>query len=161
MHGLPLPFNISLSLALPVTFLPPNSVTSENSNSLMLWLESAKRSTLRRDTSPSSLCLCSVTQSRLTLCDSLDCSPPGYSVLGIFQARILEWVTISSSGGSSPPRDWTHISRVSCLAGGFFMQWVISAGDWGDKEEKEREHPLELSHLEEGKRSQAVILWFP
>ena len=41
--------------------------------------------------------LCSVSQSHLTLCDPMDCSPPGSSVLGIFQARILEWVAISYS----------------------------------------------------------------
>ena len=40
----------------------------------------------------------------------MDCSPPGSSVHGILQARILEWVPISSSRGSSPPRDRTHIS---------------------------------------------------
>jgi len=46
-------------------------------------------------------CSCSV----VSLCDPMDCSPPGSSVHGILQARILEWVAISSSGGSSPPRD--------------------------------------------------------
>ena len=40
---------------------------------------------------------------------------------GISQARILEWVAISSSRGSSRPRDWTLISWVSCFAGGFFF----------------------------------------
>ena len=59
-------------------------------------------------------------QSCLTLCDPTDCSPPGSSVHGISQARILEWVTISSSRGSSRPRDWTRISYVSCVAGGLF-----------------------------------------
>ena len=44
------------------------------------------------------------------LCDPMDCSPPGTSVHGISQGRILEWVAISSSRGSSQPRDWTHIS---------------------------------------------------
>ena len=58
-----------------------------------------------------------VTQCVLTLCDPMDCSLPGFSVHGISQARILEWVAISSSRGSSPPRDWTYIS---CLAGRFF-----------------------------------------
>ena len=43
-------------------------------------------------------------QSCLTLCDPMDYSPPGSSVCGIFQARMLEWVIISFSGGSSPPR---------------------------------------------------------
>ena len=40
----------------------------------------------------------------------MDCSPPGSSVHGISQAKILEWVAISSSRGSSQPRDWTHVS---------------------------------------------------
>ena len=52
--------------------------------------------------------------------DPRDCSPPGSSVHGTFQARILEWVTISFSRGSSQPRDRTRISCVSCMAGGFF-----------------------------------------
>ena len=50
----------------------------------------------------------------LTLCDSMDSSPPGSSVCGIFQTRILEWVPISYSRGSSEPRDWIHISCASC-----------------------------------------------
>ena len=53
-------------------------------------------------------------QSCLTLWDPTDCSPPGSSVHGILQARILEWVAISSYRGSAPPRDQTHISYVSC-----------------------------------------------
>ena len=57
------------------------------------------------------MCVCS--QLPLTLCDPMDWSPPGSSVHGIFQARILEWVTISSSQGSSRPRDRTHISCIS------------------------------------------------
>ena len=48
----------------------------------------------------------------LTICDPMDCSPPGSSVHGILQARILEWVVISFSRGS-PPRDWTCISRIA------------------------------------------------
>ena len=51
-------------------------------------------------------------QSCLTLCDP-DCSPPGPSVHGILQARILECVSMPSSRGSSPPTDWTCISLVS------------------------------------------------
>ena len=51
-------------------------------------------------------------QSCSTLRDPMDCSPPGSSVHGIFQARILR-VTISSSGGSSPPRDRTRVSYIS------------------------------------------------
>ena len=47
----------------------------------------------------------SVTQSRLTLCDPVDCSPPGSSVPGILQARILEWAAVSSSRRSSRPNE--------------------------------------------------------
>ena len=52
-----------------------------------------------------------------TFCNPMDCSPPGSSVLGIFQAKILEWVAIAFSRGSSQPRDQT---QVSCTAGRFF-----------------------------------------
>jgi len=48
----------------------------------------------------------------------MDCSPPDFSVHGIFQARILEWVAISFSRTSSQPRGQTHISRIS---DGFFI----------------------------------------
>ena len=58
-------------------------------------------------------CVCSVAKLCLTLCNPVDCHPPGSSVHGIFQARILEWVAISSSRGSSGPRDQTHVSCVS------------------------------------------------
>ena len=60
----------------------------------------------------------------LILCNPMDCSLPGSSVHGIFQARILEWVAISYSRGSSRPGVWTHISWVSCIAGIFFMVWA-------------------------------------
>ena len=55
-----------------------------------------------------------VTQSCPTLCDPMDCSLPHSSIRGIFQARVLEWVAISFSRGSSWPRDWT---QVSCIVG--------------------------------------------
>ena len=66
---------------------------------------------------PNMLCMCarSVAQSCLTLCNPMHCSPPGSSVHGVFQARILEWVAISYSIGSSWSRDWTHVSWVSCI----------------------------------------------
>ena len=51
-----------------------------------------------------------VAQSCLTLCNPMDCSLPCFSVHGIFQARLLEWVAISFSKGSSQPRDWTGVS---------------------------------------------------
>ena len=62
----------------------------------------------------------SVTQSSPSLCDPMDCSLTGSSVHGILQARILEWVAIPSSRGSSRSRDWTCVSSISCIAGGFF-----------------------------------------
>ena len=55
--------------------------------------------------------------SRLTLCNPMNCSPTGSSVHGILQARILEWVVISFSRGSSQPRDQTCVCRVSCVSG--------------------------------------------
>ena len=59
-------------------------------------------------------------QSCLTLCDLMDCSPPGSSIHGILQARILEWVAISSCRGSSQPENRTHVSYVSCVG-----RWVL------------------------------------
>ena len=83
--------------------------------SLVLWLESE------------------VAQLCPTLCDSMDYSPPGSSIHGILQARILQWVAISFSRGSSWPRDWT---RVSCIAGRCFTIWATRkahrlANGWG------------------------------
>ena len=62
-----------------------------------------------------------VSKSCPTLCEPMGCSPPGSSVHGILQARILAWVDLSSSKGSSWPRDGTPIS---CRAGGFFTIWA-------------------------------------
>ena len=62
-----------------------------------------------------------VTQSCQTLCDPINCSTPGSSVHGILQERILEWIAILFSRGSSWPRDWTW---VSCIAGRFFTIWA-------------------------------------
>ena len=56
----------------------------------------------------------------LTLCDPVDYSPPGSSVHGILQARILRWVAVSYSRGSSQPRGQTHISCISCIG-----KWVL------------------------------------
>ena len=60
-------------------------------------------------------------QSCLALCDPMDCSPPGSSIHGIFWARVLEWVAISFSRGSSRPRGWT---KVSFIAGRHFTIWA-------------------------------------
>ena len=58
------------------------------------------------------VCVCVCAQSCLALTNTMACNPLGSSVCGIFQARILEWGAISSSRGSSLPRDQTHISCV-------------------------------------------------
>ena len=82
-----------------------------------------------------------VAQSCPTLCDPVDCSPPSSSVHGTLQARILEWLAISSSRGSSQPGDRI---QVSCVAGGFspvratrqalggmqaFFPWPLCSGE--------------------------------
>ena len=54
-------------------------------------------------------------QSCPTLCNPIDGSPPGSPIPGILQARILEWVAISSFTRSSQPRDRTHFSCISCI----------------------------------------------
>ena len=65
-----------------------------------------------------------VTRSYLTLRDPMDCSPSGSSVHGVFQARILEWVAISSRV-SFRRREWTHIPCVFGIPGRFFTHWAI------------------------------------
>ena len=67
------------------------------------------------------MCVCLVSQSYPTRCCPLDCSPPGSSVHGILQTRILDWVAIPFSRGSSWPRDQT---RLSCIAGRLFAIWA-------------------------------------
>ena len=62
-----------------------------------------------------------VAQSFPTLCYPMDYSPPGFSVHRILQARILEWIAIPFSRGSSLPRDRI---LVSCIAGRFFIVWA-------------------------------------
>ena len=77
-----------------------------------------------RSQKPSScaVCVCVlVTQLCLTLCDPTNCSLPGFSVHGILQARIQEWIAIPFSRGSSQPGD---LSLLSCIAGRFFTVWA-------------------------------------
>ena len=69
-----------------------------------------------------------VTQSCPALCNPMDCSPPSSSVHGILQARILEWVAISFSRGSSWPRDQT---QVSCIAGRRLTAWATRGSPKG------------------------------
>ena len=70
--------------------------------------------------------------SHVWLCDPMDCSPPSSSVHGVLQVRILEWVAISCSRGSSWPRDGTGVSCVSCIVmrilyccATWEAQWII------------------------------------
>ena len=69
---------------------------------------------------------CSVAQSYPTLCGPMDCSPPGSSVHGIRQARMLVWVAMPSSRGSSQPRGRTCISFISCIG----RQVLITRATW-------------------------------
>ena len=62
-----------------------------------------------------------VAQSCSTLCDLMDCSLQCSSIHGIFQARVLEWVAICFSRGSSWPRDWI---LISCIVGRCFTIWA-------------------------------------
>ena len=67
-----------------------------------------------------------VSQLCLTLCDPVDCSSPGSSVHGIYQARILEGVAVPFSRVSSPPRVWT---QISCITGRFLTIWATKEAD--------------------------------
>ena len=65
--------------------------------------------------------LCVHAQLSPVLCDPMDCSLPDSSAHGIFKAKVLEWLAIFYSMGSSPPRDW---AQVSCIAGRLFTVWA-------------------------------------
>ena len=60
----------------------------------------------------------------LTLCNPMDYSSLGSSVHGLLQARMLACIAMPSSRDSSQPRDWTCVSCVSCIVGGFFTDWA-------------------------------------
>ena len=100
----------------------------DQSQALSLWSGSTASKTLDyQRTNPSRYQIMKeseseVTQSCATLCDPMDRSLPGFSVHGIFPARVLEWVAISFSRGSSQPRNRTRVSRV---AGRRFTLWPI------------------------------------
>ena len=83
--------------------------------------KSASLTTLKLLTVWSEVKSSQVAQSCPTLCDPMDCSPPGSSVRGTFQAWILEWVFFSFFRGSSWPRDRT---RASCIVGRRFTLWA-------------------------------------
>ena len=78
----------------------------------------------RRQTEKATYCMMLEVKSlsRVRLCDPVDCSLPGSSVHGIFQARVLEWVAISFSRGSFQPRGQTQVTRI---IGRRFTVWAI------------------------------------
>ena len=71
------------------------------------------------------MCVHAQSLHRVRLCDPIYCSLPCSSIYGILQPRILEWVAISFSRGSSWPRDWTHISCISYIGKQILYHWVI------------------------------------
>ena len=102
--------------------------------------------------------------SHLTLCDPLDCRPPGSSVRGILQASLLEWVAMPSSRGSSWPWDRTHVSCGSWIPGGFFivlLHWDTSKREsWPRMTQKSKAWSLKNPEFkrEEGR---ALVKAFP
>ena len=86
-------------------------------------------------------CCCWVSKLCPTLCDPMDCSPKGSSVHGISQARILEWVAISFSRGSSWPRDWICIS--------YNGRWALH--HWAAREAIKTDHMDSVGEGEGGK----------
>ena len=69
----------------------------------------------------STVCMCMLSHiSHIWLSDAMDCSWPDSSVHEILQSKILQWVAMFSSRGSSQPRGWTHVCCGSCIAGEFF-----------------------------------------
>ena len=98
-----------------LTFLPPNPLNAI----YYLAREMEAFVDLRARIASNVLCVlrAQMLQSCLTVCNPMDYSLPDSSVYGVFQARILEWVAMPSSRGSSQIRDQTQVSRI---AGGFF-----------------------------------------
>ena len=87
-----------------LTFIRTALIKKNTSNKC--WLGCSGKGTL--------LHCCVYAQSCPNLCDPVNCSPPGSSVHGIFQVRVVEWVSISSSRGSSHPRNRTQVSCIAC-----------------------------------------------
>ena len=91
-----------------------------------------------------------ITQTYPTLCDPIDCSSPGSSIHGIFQAIVLEWVAISFSRGSSRSRDQTQVSRI------VDRHFTI----WNTKEVYQGHQPW-IFIGRNGAEAEATILWAP
>ena len=98
---------------------------------IMAWMshrsQRTQRNSCKAHDSRKALCfdMCVLTHSVCwTLRDPMDCSPADFSASGILQARIPEWVAIPFSRGSSRPRDWTHVSWVSCIGRQILYHWI-------------------------------------
>ena len=104
------------------------------------------------------MCVCSIAQLCPMNCP-MDCSS---SVHGISQARILEWVAISFSRGSSWPRSWTHISCISCMGRWVVYHWATweASTVWGHSKKMVVDEPGSRLSLN-SKSTGALILDFP
>ena len=96
-----------------------------------------------------------VAQLCLTLRDPIDCSPPGSSIYGIFQARVLEWVAIAFSASG---KEWTllsgHYFLLQLLCAGFSVRWLLLLQSTGPR-------ALSLQQLQFlGSKSRAQAQWF-
>ena len=111
---------------LPLSHFPSFVARFGNGTPLHLFIQSrnlAFSSSSNQSLHPINLppwCACMYDQSYVTLCDPVDCCPPASSAHRIFQARVLEWVAISYSRGSSQPKDQT---QISCIGRRFFTTW--------------------------------------
>ena len=88
---------------------------------------------------------CEVAQLCLTLCNPMDCSPPGSSVRGIFQATIREWVAMPSSGGEVFPIQGSNLGLLHCRL------ILYHGGQWKDIHESEEEVKVEKPRMEGGR----------
>ena len=126
---------VALSLRFPHVkhewWSPPLVVLCVNTVKPDIWLNTTQMLIWRYFADVASICSqlllsqseSEVAQSCPTLCDPMDCSLPGSSVHGIFQARVLEWVVISFSSRSSQPRDQTWVSHI---AGRWYNLWATT-----------------------------------
>ena len=89
-------------------------------------------------------------------CDLMVCSLPGSSVHGIFQMRILEWVAISFSRGSSWPRNQI---QVSCIAGRFFTYWAMREAQGSKSSVHSKEHNQRTSVHNQGTNHLYIYLY--